>query len=49
MTSGIKRSVAAAYQLKAEAHQVSYLIKYNQLLGLKSLGFFLFERRIAKK
>ena len=41
MTSGIKRSAAAAYQLKIEADQISYLIKYNQLLRLKVLGFYL--------
>ena len=39
MTSDINRSVAATYQLKIEAHRISKLMKYKQLLGLKSLGF----------
>ena len=37
----LKASVAAAYQHKIEIHQMSQLIKYNQLLQLKSLGFYL--------
>ena len=39
MTSDINRSVAATYQLKIEAHRISKLMKYKQLLRLKSLGF----------
>ena len=41
MILDIKRSVAAAYQFKIEAPQISYLIKYNQLLQLKFLNFYL--------
>ena len=37
----LKASAAAAYRHKIEIHQMSQLIKYNQLLQLKSLGFYL--------
>ena len=35
----LKGLVAAAYELKIGAHQISYLIKYNQLLQLKFICF----------
>ena len=41
MTPDIRRSVAAAYQLKIQAHQISQVIKYTHMLQLKSLGFYL--------
>ena len=37
----LKASVAATYQDKIEIYQMLQLIKYNQLLQLKSLGFYL--------
>ena len=49
MTPDIKRSVAAAYQIKIQAHQISQLIKYIQLLQLKSLGFYLIWKTYFKK
>ena len=49
MISDIKRSVAAAYQLKIQAPQISQLIKYNQLLQLKYLGFYLIWKTCCQK
>ena len=44
----LKRSVAAAYQLKIEVYQITWLIKYSQFLWLKSLDILYLNDILAK-